>query len=58
VLSSIDAIEFDEAWSRRHTVHIEGLDVAVLSREHLIRNKKAGWPQDIADAARLEEGDR
>jgi hypothetical protein len=24
----------------------------------LIRNKKAGRPQDIADAARLEEGDR
>jgi hypothetical protein len=59
VLSSIDGVEFDEAWAARHTVHIEGVEVPVLSREHLIRNKKAtGRPQDIADAARLEALDR
>ena len=35
---------------------IDGLDVPVLARHHLIRNKKAtGRAQDIADAARLEE---
>jgi hypothetical protein len=59
VLSSIDAVEFDEAWARRYTVHVEGVEVTVLSREHLVRNKKAtGRPQDVADAARLEENGR
>jgi hypothetical protein len=45
----------DEAWAARRIVRTEGIDVPVLSREHLLRNKKAvGRPQDPADAARLE----
>jgi len=36
----------------------EYLQIPVLSRAHLIRNKKAtGRPQDIADAARLESSE-
>ena len=56
LLTSIDGVTFDEAWSARRVVRIDGLDVSVLARHHLIRNKKAtGRAQDIADAARLEE---
>ena len=55
LLTSIDGVTFDEAWSARRVVQIDGLDVPVLARHHLIRNKKAtGRPQDLADAARLE----
>lgn len=56
VLTSIDGVDFDEAWLARRIVHIEGLEVPVLARHHLIRNKKAtGRPQDLADVARLEQ---
>jgi hypothetical protein len=55
VLTSIDAVEFDEAWSARKTVELEGQQLGVIGREHLIRNKKAlARPQDVADVARLE----
>jgi hypothetical protein len=56
ILTSIDGVTFDEAWPARRVVRIENLDVPVLARHHLIRNKKAtGRPQDLADVARLEE---
>jgi type IV secretory pathway protease TraF len=55
LMTSIDAVEFDEAWAQRKDVDIDGLRVAVLGREHLLRNKKAcGRPKDVADAAWLE----
>lgn len=56
VLTSIDGVTFEEAWPARRVVRIEGLDVPVLARRHLIQNKKAtGRSQDLADVARLEE---
>lgn len=55
ILTSIDGVEFDEAWPHRLIVEIEGLTVAALGRSHLIRNKMAvGRPQDLADVAWLE----
>lgn len=57
VMTSIDGVSFDDAWAARRIVRVAGLDVPVLSRADLIRNKRAtGRPQDLADAARLEEG--
>ncbi len=56
VLTSIDGVTFEDAWPARLIVRIEGLEVPVLARHHLIRNKKtSGRPQDLADVARLEE---
>lgn len=56
ILTSIDGVQFDEAWGVRHVARVESLDVPVIARQHLIRNKKAtGRPQDLADAARLED---
>jgi hypothetical protein len=55
LLTSITGVLFDEAWSERKTVTVEGLAVHVLSRRHLITNKKAtGRPKDTADLAWLE----
>ena len=55
ILTSIDGVEFEEAWDARGNVQIEGLNVPILSREHLLTNKRAtGRPKDQADAIWLE----
>lgn len=55
VMTSIDGVGFAEAWGRRFEAGLDGLTVHVISREDLIRNKKAaGRPQDVADVAWLE----
>lgn len=56
LLTSIEAVSFDEALAQRHHIDIDGVTIWFLSRDHLIRNKRAvGRPQDIADAVRLED---
>jgi hypothetical protein len=58
VLTSIDGVSFEEAWADRMQARFGGEPVAVLSREHLIRNKRAsGRLQDLADIERLERGE-
>ena len=55
ILTSIDGVDFDEAWRDRMEADVEGLKVPVIGRRHLVQNKKAvGRPQDLADVARLE----
>jgi hypothetical protein len=41
VLTAIDGVEFAEAWSTRMLTQFAGQPVTVLSREHLIKNKRA-----------------
>jgi hypothetical protein len=56
VLTSIDGVAFDEAWSDRLTARFAGLPVPVLSAKHLIRNKRTvGRAQDLADVEHLEK---
>lgn len=56
VITAIDGVEFDDAWPARLETSFGGVAVGVLSREHLIANKKAtGRLQDRADVERLEE---
>lgn len=58
ILTRIDAVEFDEAWKARVPASFGGTPTAVLSREHLLRNKRAaGRLQDLADVERLERGE-
>lgn len=58
ILTTLDAVDFDDAWRDRAMVEVEGLMIPVIGRRDLIRNKKAvGRPQDLADVARLEFGD-
>ena len=59
VITAIDGVGFDEAWSARFAAAFAGIPVPVLSRHHLITNKKAaGRLQDLADVERLEELER
>jgi predicted nucleotidyltransferase len=56
LLTSISGVTVEDAFSTRVSTELEGLPVFVLSKEALIRNKRAvGRPQDIADLEGLEE---
>ena len=56
ILTSVDGVEFEEAWNRRILVEVDNLSVPFISRDDLIANKKAaGRPQDIADVQRLTQ---
>lgn len=58
IVTRIDGVEFDEAWQARIPVSMGGTRTFVLSREHLLRNKKAsGRLQDLADVEWLEHND-
>lgn len=55
LLTAISGVEFDDAWTGRMTVEIDGKLVPVIGRRDLLRNKRAtGRPQDLVDADRLE----
>jgi hypothetical protein len=59
ILTRIDGVNFDDAWAERVVSEFEGVAVPVLSRRHLLINKRASdRPKDRADAAWLEEGSR
>jgi hypothetical protein len=51
ILTSIDGVEFEEAWASRSPKSLAGLQVDVLAPHLLLRNKlKAGRPKDLVDA--------
>ncbi len=55
VITVIDGVEFSEAWAERLETRFGGEPSAVLSLDHLVRNKKAsGRLQDLADVEELE----
>lgn len=54
ILTSIDGVEFDEAWGRRIVVDVGGVSLPVISKADLVANKVArDRPQDRADVVRL-----
>jgi hypothetical protein len=55
-LTSLTGVTFEEAWDRRVAGDLGGIPVAFLSREILIKNKRAtGRKQDQADVEKLEQ---
>ena len=55
IINQADGIDIDDCYQRKETVNIEGTDIFVISREDLIRNKRAsGRSMDIADAEKLD----
>jgi Nucleotidyl transferase of unknown function (DUF2204) len=59
VLTAIDGVQFEEAWADRMSSKFADQPVAVLSREHLIKNKlAAARTQDLADVEALKRKDR
>lgn len=56
ILTRIDGVTFAEAWDDREPANFAGISVPVLSRAHLIQNKRAsGRKQDLADVEWLEQ---
>ena len=59
VITAIDGVSFDEAWFARLQTKFADQPAAVLSRDHLIRNKRAaGRTQDLADVEWLESKEK
>jgi hypothetical protein len=55
VITAIDGVDFEEAWPDRVKTSFGDAPVPVISRHHLIANKKApARLQDLADVERLE----
>jgi len=58
ILTSVTGLVFDEAWGRRIKARYGEVEVPVIGREDLIRNKRElGRPRDLADADELEATD-
>lgn len=58
IITNIDGVEFAEAWSDRLETSFGGVAAFVISRQHLITNKKtAARLQDLADVQQLETKD-
>ena len=56
IMTFIKGVDLGEAWERREVGTLDGVEVAFISREDLIANKRAvGRPEDLADIARLSE---
>ena len=56
IITAIDGVEFVDAWPDRLQTLFGGVPAFVISREHLIANKKtAARMQDLADVQQLED---
>jgi uncharacterized nucleotidyltransferase DUF6036 len=57
VITAIDGVEFADAWPDRLETLFGGVSASIISRPHLITNKKASARlQDLADVQQLETG--
>ena len=55
IITEIDGVNFEDAWPARFQTSLGGVPAFVISREHLITNKKtAARLQDLADVEKLE----
>ncbi|MEW5849521.1 MAG: hypothetical protein AB2A00_11955 [Myxococcota bacterium] len=56
ILTSIEGVEFPEAWGSRVTTRYGDQEIYILSLDHLLQNKlAAGRPQDVVDADVLKQ---
>jgi hypothetical protein len=56
IMTEVDGVDFEEAWTTRVTREVDGLRIPVIGRETLLRSKRAaGRPKDQADVAWLME---
>jgi predicted nucleotidyltransferase len=59
IITSLDGLNFDEAFAHAKTVKVEDITVHVLSVEDMIANKRAaGRTKDMADVEMLEGNTR
>ena len=58
LLTTIDGVEFEEAWAERTQITFGDVPTFVISRQHLIINKKTtARLQDLADVEHLESSE-
>ena len=58
IMTSSPGLTFDEAWRNRVQMEFEGQGFYVVSRDDLIRAKRAaGRPRDLEDLRALDSGD-
>lgn len=56
VLTGIDGVSFEDAWSGRVEVEMNGMTLKFLGKQELIANKRAsGRPKDKIDLLELEQ---
>jgi hypothetical protein len=56
ILTGIDGVTFEEAWESRVRADFHGIDLFVIGRAALLKNKRAtGRKKDQVDVALLEE---
>ena len=56
LLTSIDGVDFGDAWQSKVDGKLDDIPVPFIGKEHLLANKRAsGRPQDLADAAELQD---
>ena len=56
LLTSVSGVTTDDAFATKMPAELDGIPVFILSKDALIRNKRAvGRPQDLADLDTLEE---
>ncbi len=55
ILKKIPGLEFESAWARRKTIHLDGLELSLPDIRDLLSSKlAAGRPQDLVDASKLQ----
>lgn len=58
-MTSIDGVSFEDAWLEKCEWNVDGLKLPVLSRRHVILNKRTvGRAKDLADLEQLENQER
>ena len=56
IITDAAGIDIKECYKRRMVINVKGTDISVISRNDLIKNKRAtGRIQDLADAQNLEK---
>ena len=57
IITHVDGVDFADAWRDRMQTSLGGAPASVISKHHLIANKKAAARlQDLADVENLERG--
>jgi hypothetical protein len=55
-ITHVDGVDFNDAYPSRKTIIMEGLNLPLISKENLIKNKKStGRDKDLVDVKHLEE---
>ena len=58
LLTEIDGVSFDEAWTGRGSFALDEVEIPVIGLAELLINKRAsGRPMDLGDVAALEAAD-